>query len=619
MTVNGWALSTSGIKEVKVYVDDKLKSATTNFYERKDVVQAYPGYTKTTKPGFTSKVNISDLTTGGMKKLAVEVVANDGTVVKANSTFNLEKLQSIVTIDSPWGTQRVENNKLTVSGWALSSSGVKQINVYVDGAPMNSTTSFSERKDVIQAYPKYSHITKPGFTSIVDLSGITTNGMKKLEVEIVNNDGTTKRASSTFKLDRLDTIITVDNPGWYSNSNKLTVSGWAISYDEVSEVKVYIDGALRNSTKNLFARSDVNRVYPSYTCASKPGFSVDIDMSKDSAGSKVLLVEAILKDGTVHKYTRNVRFKAKETIGCIDSPIGNSVYNEDTLKVSGWILDDIDTSKVNVYVDDVLRGTTLSKVQRDDVVKVYPGYKVGANCGYSLNINIKGLSPGAHTLKVEGISSDGGRFEQAVNFYYKTSNKLIVIDPGHNNGGDDGAYSFNNKYSERELNDQIALRAKAKLEAKGYTVIFTRNPFSVDYSNVNTSLTNRVNIANSLNPLAFISIHQNAYAQETAHGTEVYYTTKTQDNGFPAQDKATKISKSQTLAASIVSKISSSTGIYNRGSKDGNLFVLRNTTMPAVLVECGFITNLNDVSKLSDSSYQDKIGEAIAAGVSDNF
>ena len=69
----------------------------------------------------------------------------------------------------------------------------------------------------------------------------------------------------------------------------------------------------------------------------------------------------------------------------------------------------------------------------------------------------------------------------------------------------------------------------------------------------------------------------------------------------------------------MVSKISSSTNIYNRGSKDGNLFVLRNTKMPAVLVECGFITNPGDAQKLSDSSYQNKIAQAIADSVGTNF
>ena len=148
LTVNGWALSESGIKEVKVYVDGKLKNSTTSFHERKDVVQVYPGYTKITKPGFTSKVNISDITAGGMKNFTVEVIDNNGNSTKANSSFKLNKLENLVTIDSPWGTQGVSGDTLTVKGWALSTSGIKEVKVYVDGKLKSGTTDFYERQAI---------------------------------------------------------------------------------------------------------------------------------------------------------------------------------------------------------------------------------------------------------------------------------------------------------------------------------------------------------------------------------------------------------------------------------------------------------------------------------------
>ena len=622
LTVTGWALASSEVKNVSVYVDGKLKNGTTEFYERDDVKKAYPAYT-TAKPGFTSKVNISDIATAGTKRIVVKVEAKDGTVAEASSTFNLkkpEKLESMVTIDSPWGSQQVTNNKLVVNGWALSSSGVKTVNVYVDGALKNSTTTFSSRSDVLNAYPQYKNGSndKPGFTSTVDLNDIESDGMKKLEVEVIDNDGSKKRASSTFKLERLGTLICIDSPQFYgNNSNSITVTGWALSCDEIQEVKVFVDGKFKNSTKSLYARKDVNEAFPAYNKASKPGFSVNIDMSKESAGSKTLAVELTAKDGGVYEYEQPFRFKTKDTIGFIESPNTTDTYNETTLNVSGWIASDVEVSRINVYVDEVLRGTTLSKVKRDDVVKVHPGYASGVNCGYSLNISTEALSVGQHVLTVQGISVDGEIFEQAIIFNFKSSGKLIVVDPGHNNGGDDGAYSNINgvNYSERVLNDEIAIKLKAKLEAKGYRVLFTREPFTANYASLNESLANRVSIANSLGAIGYISIHQNAYSSESAHGTEVFYTTKTQDSGFPSQDRENKLNKSKAAASSIVSKIASYTGIYNRGSKDGNLFVLRNTTMPAVLVECGFITNPGDVSKLSDSSYQDKIAAAIADGV----
>ena len=70
------------------------------------------------------------------------------------------------------------------------------------------------------------------------------------------------------------------------------------------------------------------------------------------------------------------------------------------------------------------------------------------------------------------------------------------------------------------------------------------------------------------------------------------------------------------IASSIASALTNSTGAINRGAKDGNLFVCRNTTMPAVLVELGFITNTNEAKKCADSSYQDVEATAIANAVS---
>ena len=76
-----------------------------------------------------------------------------------------------------------------------------------------------------------------------------------------------------------------------------------------------------------------------------------------------------------------------------------------------------------------------------------------------------------------------------------------------------------------------------------------------------------------------------------------------------------KLSASMNMASSIASSITNSTGAINRGAKDGNLFVCRNTTMPAVLIECGFITNPDEAQKCADSYYQDLAADAIANAI----
>ena len=216
------------------------------------------------------------------------------------------------------------------------------------------------------------------------------------------------------------------------------------------------------------------------------------------------------------------------------------------------------------------------------------------------------------------LGSDGKRGEKVNG---GGSKKLVVIDPGHNFGGDDGAYATHNRvtYVERDLNMQLGVKLKAKLEAKGYQVIMTRNELDRETLGVTQSLTNRVNMANNFGADFFVSLHHNSAGSSSATGVETYYTAKGQDSNFGGAYSDYKISVSKTMAGSINNSIVNRTGAVNRGAKDGNLFVCRNTKMPSVLIEFGFITNPQEAVKCADPSYQDlstaAVADAIASGI----
>ena len=220
---------------------------------------------------------------------------------------------------------------------------------------------------------------------------------------------------------------------------------------------------------------------------------------------------------------------------------------------------------------------------------------------------------------IEGwnIGPDGVRGEKVTN----TNSKLIVVDPGHNFGGDDGAYATHNgiTYSERDLNMQASLKLKAKLEEKGYRVVLTRTESDRESLGVTQSLTNRVKLANDLNADFFVSIHHNSAGSESANGVETYYSTKVQDSSFGGKNNSDKISKSRSLATAINNSIANNTGAYNRGAKDGNLFVCRNTDMPSVLVELGFISNPTEAANCASSNYQNLSASAIANAIANNL
>jgi len=218
------------------------------------------------------------------------------------------------------------------------------------------------------------------------------------------------------------------------------------------------------------------------------------------------------------------------------------------------------------------------------------------------------------------IGSDGKRGDK-VSSSGPSSSKVIVVDAGHNYGGDDGAYATHGgiTYCERDLNMQVAVKLQAKLEAKGYKVLMTRNPSDRETVPVTQSLTNWVNMANNFGADFFVSIHHNSAGAASANGVEVYYSSKAQDASFGGASSSSKVSVSRSLASSIVNSISSQTGAYNRGAKDNSFFVCRNTKMPSVLVEVGFLTNQKEAENCANPSYQDKVATAIANSIASNI
>lgn len=184
----------------------------------------------------------------------------------------------------------------------------------------------------------------------------------------------------------------------------------------------------------------------------------------------------------------------------------------------------------------------------------------------------------------------------------KPHNKtVIVIDPGHG-GRDYGTYSKKApRYQEKHLNLTTAYMLKNFLQQYGYTVKMTRS------NDVFISLEKRAEMANELKPRLFVSLHYNSAPNREAEGIEVYY--------YRSKDDFKRSTSSRKLAQSINRQIISTTEAKSRGVKHGDLSVIRETKMPAVLVEGGFLTNENEVTKLKSAVYLKRIAWGVAQGI----
>ena len=168
---------------------------------------------------------------------------------------------------------------------------------------------------------------------------------------------------------------------------------------------------------------------------------------------------------------------------------------------------------------------------------------------------------------------------------------VVVIDAGH--GGFDRGGIASQRIAEKTMTLDVALRLRKKLLEAGYRVVMTRD------SDVFVPLAERAAIANSNYNAIFICIHFNSATRAEANGIETYYYRR----------------DAMALAANIHRNVIAGAPSENRGIRRRGYYVLRKTTSPAVLVECGFLTNPAEGQLALTSAYRDKLAAEITRGI----
>lgn len=188
--------------------------------------------------------------------------------------------------------------------------------------------------------------------------------------------------------------------------------------------------------------------------------------------------------------------------------------------------------------------------------------------------------------------------------------KTVIVDAGH--GGDDGGAIGIDGTVEKDINLDIALKLEKILKFYGFNVIMTRTQDVMTCDDGLDSLRkrkisdihNRFELMRKNPDAIFISVHQNKFEDSSQHGTQVFYS----GNDERSKELAEAIQTSVTLTLQrkndrVVKK--SGSGIY----------LLYHAKIPAVLVECGFISNSDEVKKLKNESYRMKLAILIADGL----
>lgn len=190
--------------------------------------------------------------------------------------------------------------------------------------------------------------------------------------------------------------------------------------------------------------------------------------------------------------------------------------------------------------------------------------------------------------------------------------KIIVIDAGH--GGEDGGASGKNEIPEKDINLAIAKNLESLLTASGYQVVMTRaDDTSIGDNSLGSirerkvsDMHQRLKILEEQRDCLFVSIHQNYFTQSQYNGTQVFYSKNNKESKALSEDvRARVISLLQNDNKREVKPATSS------------IFLLREAKVPAILVECGFLSNPSEEEKLCDTDYQEKMAFAIYSGLLD--
>ena len=205
---------------------------------------------------------------------------------------------------------------------------------------------------------------------------------------------------------------------------------------------------------------------------------------------------------------------------------------------------------------------------------------------------------------------------------------LVVLDPGH--GGDDQGAKGPNGELEKDVTLAVARATAARLQADGVTVRLTRDGDEA------VALTDRTALANRLQAAVFLSIHANSSPARGAHGAETYYMSVDASDPQAAQAAAREnasappntlqlilwdlahvanLNSSARLARTVQERLDALQGIRDRGIRQAPFVVLTGATMPAALVEVGFLSNAGEATRLLAPDTQRQIAAALAEAV----
>ncbi len=188
----------------------------------------------------------------------------------------------------------------------------------------------------------------------------------------------------------------------------------------------------------------------------------------------------------------------------------------------------------------------------------------------------------------------------------KATRHTIVIDPGH--GGNDPGKVAINSALEKDVNLAIALKLKKYLEQEDMEVVMTRQEDKGLYEETDSNkkvhdMKNRLAIMEGAKPVLVVSVHQNSYPEESVSGVQVFYYRDSAEG-----KRAALLMQEQMIATLQPAK-------EREAKENSTYYILKKTTVPTIIVECGFLSNREEADRLTSEDYQERVAWAIHLGI----
>ncbi|WP_160680903.1 polymorphic toxin-type HINT domain-containing protein [Clostridium sp. C8-1-8] len=197
LRVYGWSLHKGGVSQVKVYIDGNFVGNANTGGTRPDVKNAFPQYDNGENSGFDYNLDINSIKSGN-HNIRIDSIGNDGSTISQNRNFTVTKDEARLNIDDIKTFNKYSDN-LKVRGWSINPSGVKAVDILIDGKFKNYAVIGLLRRDVKDAYPSYPNADNSGFEYEIEVAELA-NGDHTVTAITRGNDGSYAQQTMGFSV-----------------------------------------------------------------------------------------------------------------------------------------------------------------------------------------------------------------------------------------------------------------------------------------------------------------------------------------------------------------------------------------------------------------------------------